>query len=72
MKNLEKLGIATIVNLRSFNSDRDEIENTRLTYEHIYVKAWHPERKEVVRFLQIVTNPERTPEGNVTMAVSGH
>jgi protein tyrosine/serine phosphatase len=25
------------------------------------MKAWHPEHKEVVRFLQIVTNPKRTP-----------
>jgi hypothetical protein len=25
------------------------------------MKAWHPERKEAVRFLQIATNPDRTP-----------
>jgi protein-tyrosine phosphatase len=25
------------------------------------MKAWHPERKEVIRFLQIVGNPRRTP-----------
>ncbi|MBN2429242.1 MAG: dual specificity protein phosphatase family protein [Deltaproteobacteria bacterium] len=61
MKRLEKLGIETVVNLRSFHSDRDEIGDTGLGYEHIYMKAWHPERKEVVRFLQIVTNPKRTP-----------
>jgi len=61
MKNLKQMGIETIVNLRSFHSDRDEIGNTGLGYEHIYMKAWHPERKEAVRFLQIVTNPKRTP-----------
>ena len=61
MKNLKKLGIETVVNLRSFNSDREEIGNTGLAYEHIYMKAWHPEEKEVVRFLQIVNNPKRTP-----------
>jgi protein tyrosine phosphatase (PTP) superfamily phosphohydrolase (DUF442 family) len=61
MKKLKQMGIETIVNLRSFHSDRDEIGNTGLGYEHIYMKAWHPERKEVVRFLQIVTNPKRTP-----------
>ena len=61
MKNLKQMGIETIVNLRSFHSDRDEIGKTGLGYEHIYMKAWHPERKEVVRFLQIVTNPKRTP-----------
>lgn len=61
MKNLKAMGIETIVNLRSFRSDRDEIGETGLAYEHIYMKAWHPEEKEVVRFLQIVTNPKRTP-----------
>jgi len=61
MQNLKQMGIETIVNLRSFHSDRDEIGKTGLAYEHIYMKAWHPEQKEVVRFLQIVTNKKRTP-----------
>jgi len=61
MKNLKTMGIETVVNLRSFHSDRDEIGETGLAYEHIYMKAWHPEEEEIVRFLQIVTNPKRTP-----------
>jgi protein tyrosine phosphatase (PTP) superfamily phosphohydrolase (DUF442 family) len=61
MKNLKEMGVETIVNLRSFHSDRKEIGDTGLGYEHIYMKAWHPERKEIVRFLQIATNPARTP-----------
>ncbi len=61
MRNLKQHGIITIVNLRSFHSDRDEIGTAGLGYEHIYMKAWHPERKEIVRFLQIVTDPKRTP-----------
>ena len=61
MANLKAMGIETIVNLRSFHSDRDEIGETGLAYEHIYVKTWHPEEKEIVRFLQIVSNPRRTP-----------
>lgn len=61
MIHLKALGIETIVNLRSFHSEGDEIGETGLAYEHIYVKTWHPEEKEVVRFLQIVANPRRTP-----------
>ncbi len=61
MANLNAMGIETIVNLRSFHSDRDSIGLTGLAYEHIYMKAWHPEEKEIIRFLQIVTNPKRTP-----------
>jgi len=61
MKNLKKLGIKTIVNLRSFHSDRRKLKATGLAYEHIYMKAWHPEEKEAVRFLKIVTDPRRIP-----------
>ena len=61
MRNLRKMGVQTIVSLRSFHTDRDEIGNTGLAYEHIYMKAWHPEEEDIVRFLQIVTSPKRTP-----------
>jgi len=61
MRQLKELGIKTIVNLRSFHSDRDEIRDTGLSYEHIYIKTWHPEQKEVVHFLKIVSDPNRMP-----------
>ena len=61
MRNLRAIGVQTVVNLRSFHSDRDEIGDTGLAYEHIYMKAWHPEEDDAVRFLQIVANPRRYP-----------
>ncbi len=61
MKNLKAIGIKTIVNLRSFHSDKDEIGKTKLNREHIYMKAWHPEEKEIIRFLKIVSNTNQTP-----------
>ena len=61
MLNLKAMGIETIINLRSFHSDREEIGDSGLAYEHIYMKTWHPEEEDVVRFFQIVTNPKRTP-----------
>lgn len=61
VKELKKLGITTIVNLRKVHSDRDEIGDTPIRYEHITMTPWHPEEKEVVRFLKIVTNPQMTP-----------
>lgn len=61
MKQLEKMGIKTVVNLRSGHSDRDEIEETKLSYEHITMTAWNPKTKDVIRFLQIVTDSSRTP-----------
>jgi protein tyrosine phosphatase (PTP) superfamily phosphohydrolase (DUF442 family) len=61
LQNLKKLGIRTIVNLRSFHSDRGKIGETGLEYEQIYMKPWHGEEEDAVRFLQIVTDPKRTP-----------
>ena len=61
MRNLKGKGIKTIVDLRSFHSDRDEVGDTELGYEHIYIKAWHPEQEDIIRFLQIMINPKRTP-----------
>lgn len=61
MKNLKALGVKTIVNLRSFHSDRDKIGTNELGYEHIYMKAWHPEREEVIKFLKIANDPSRGP-----------
>ena len=42
MSNLKKLGVETIVNLRSFHSDRARIGSTGLAYEHIYMKDLYP------------------------------
>jgi protein tyrosine phosphatase (PTP) superfamily phosphohydrolase (DUF442 family) len=61
MKNLQQIGIKTIVNLRAFHSDRDEIGDTGLGYEHIYMKTWHPEQEDVVRFLKIATDKDKAP-----------
>lgn len=61
MVGLEQLGIRTVVNLRSFNSDRDELKGTGLKEAHLFMKAWHPEHKELIEFLKIVTDPTQTP-----------
>ena len=61
MRQLEKLGIKTVVNLRAFHSDSDELKDANFGSEHIPVKPWHPEDEEVVRFLKIVTDKNQTP-----------
>lgn len=61
MRQLERIGIKTIVNLRSLHSDRDELKGTHLAYRHIRMEAWDAEDDEVVRFLKIVTYPNNTP-----------
>ena len=61
MEKLKEMGIKTVVNLRSFHSDHRKMGNAALTYEHIYMKAWHPEEEDVVRFLRLVTDESRGP-----------
>jgi len=61
MAHLKAMGIKTVVNLRAFHSDRDEIGDTGLAYEHIHMTAWHLEEEDIVRFLQIATDPKRAP-----------
>ena len=61
MKQLKKLGIKTVINLRSLHSDHNEIKDTELAYEHINMTTWNTEDKDVVRFMQIATDSNRTP-----------
>ena len=61
MGNLKSMGIKTIVNLRAFHSDYDEMGCFDFGYERIYMKPWRPEEEDAVRFLQIVTDPAKTP-----------
>jgi tyrosine-protein phosphatase SIW14 len=61
MKNLERLGIKTIINLRPLYSDSDEIKGTGLLVEELSVKAWHIEDEDVVRVLRIIRKRENGP-----------
>ena len=61
MKNLEGLGIKTIINLRPLYTDADEIKGTRLRVEELSVKVWHIEDADVIRVLRITRNRENGP-----------
>ena len=58
---LKKLGVRTVINLRSFHSDRREIRATGLGYLHLHMKAWHPEQRDLVRFLRLVSDRSKGP-----------
>ena len=61
MRELAKMGIKTVINLRAGHSDRDEIADTGLDYVHVNVKPWHAEDEDVVKFLQAVADPDGGP-----------
>ncbi len=58
---LQKLGIKTIINLRSFHSDKEKVLRLGVSYEQIHMKAWHAEKEDVVRFLRIAIDPGCLP-----------
>ena len=61
MRQLEKLGIKTVVNLRFIFSDRGKIKGTELDYKHINMTTLYVKTSDVIRFLKIVTDRERMP-----------
>ena len=61
MKKLKELGIKTIVNLRLAHGDKDEIGTLGIDSVHIRVDAFKPEMDDLVEFLLVATDPNRTP-----------
>ena len=61
MKELKKLGIKTVVNLRYLHSDRNEMKDVNLAYEHIRMTTLDPDMDDIIRFLNIVTDSNSTP-----------
>ena len=49
------------MNLRYLHSDRDEMEDVNLAYEHIRMTTMNPDMDDIVRFLNIVTDSNNTP-----------
>jgi protein tyrosine phosphatase (PTP) superfamily phosphohydrolase (DUF442 family) len=61
MESLKRLGIKTVVNLRSFHSDQTLLGNTGLALEAIPMNTWDISPKEAAQFLRIATDPKRAP-----------
>jgi len=61
MKNLEKLGIRTVINLRAFNDDEDEVEGTSLRVEHTKILTWRIGDKHVVEVMSMLKSTENGP-----------
>ncbi len=60
-KELKKLGVKTILNLRSSHSDSKLLEGAGLDYVHIKMQAWDAEYDEVKQALQIITDESKQP-----------
>ncbi len=60
-RNLEKLGIRTVINLRAFNSDDDEVRGTNLRTERVKILTWNIDDDHVVDVMRMLRNPENGP-----------
>lgn len=60
-KNLKAMGVKTVINLRSFHSDKDEVAGTGLKSVRFEVKPWHAEEDDIVGFLKIVADTNNLP-----------
>jgi len=61
MKNLEKLGIRTVINLRFFNNDRKEVAGTLLRTERVKILTWDIDDQQVVEVMRILRDPQNGP-----------
>src|SRR5262245_5521899 len=61
MKNLEKLGIRTVINLRFFSNDEDEVVGTKLRTERTKILTWDIDDEHVIEVMRMLRNPENGP-----------
>jgi protein tyrosine/serine phosphatase len=61
MKNLEKLGIRTVINLRYFNNDDKEARGTALRTERTKILTWRIGDKHVVEVMRMLKQSENGP-----------
>ena len=61
MKNLEKMGIRTVINLRYFNHDDDEVKGTNLRTERTKILTWRIDDEHVVEVMRMLKKTENGP-----------
>jgi len=61
MTELKKLGVRTVINLRSFHSDKDEASNTGLKLVRFTTQPWDSDDKDVIAFLKVMADTNNLP-----------
>ena len=61
MQELKKLGVKTVINLRSDQSDAEMLKNSGITYKAIPMEASDPKTSEVIAFLNIIADSNNAP-----------
>lgn len=61
MRELEQLGIRTVLCLRDFHDDVDEARGTGLKLVRMELNAWHTDEAELVKALRVLVDPANWP-----------
>ena len=61
MRNLEKLGIRTVINLRAFNDDEDEVRGTRLRTQRTRILTWRVDDRHVIEVMRMLKDADNGP-----------
>jgi protein tyrosine/serine phosphatase len=61
MAELKAMGVKTVVNLRRFHSDKDELTGTDLKQSRLQMDPWHAEDEDVIGFLKIAADTNSLP-----------
>ncbi|MFA6291555.1 MAG: dual specificity protein phosphatase family protein [Victivallales bacterium] len=61
MKNLVKLDIKTVINLRSFHDDKDEVKSTGLHRVDVPIDTWNINDDQVIRVMKELAKSENGP-----------
>ncbi len=61
MRSLEGMGIRTILNLRHFHGDEEELAGTRLRGERVAMLPFWEREEDIARALRIMLDPSRRP-----------
>ncbi|MEO6740901.1 MAG: tyrosine-protein phosphatase [Chthoniobacteraceae bacterium] len=61
MREIEKLGVRTVIDLRDLNDDQDEARGTKLRLLSVPMNTWHIEDEDVVRVLTLLRRRKNGP-----------
>lgn len=61
MAQLKAMGIKTVINLRTFHSDRDEVAGSGLKSVRFTTQPWDSDDEDVIHFLEVVSDTNNLP-----------
>jgi protein tyrosine/serine phosphatase len=61
MKELKAMGIRTVINLRGYHSDNDEVLGTGMKQGRLHMEPWRADDADVVGFLKLATDTNNLP-----------